>query len=208
MSRLSRLSPEACAIAALVSLVPGRAERWLLARTVGDDANSIDACLAVGMVAQEDGSVTFRHELARRAVEENIALPRRRDLHARILQALRHRAERSRGRAFGAPRRSRRRWSAVIEVAPRAAARAALLGAHRETAAHYETALLYADGLPAAGRAVLQEKFSYDVMSSIASSDAMTAREAAWRLWRGSMTNCASATICAGSRVSHGSAAR
>ncbi len=185
MARLARLSPESRALADTVSLIPGKAERWLLDRTVGDNSAAIEECLAVGMVALPEGPVAFRHELARRAVEQNVPLPRQRDLHACILYALEnhaaeevvaarlvHHADRAQDRA------------AVLRLAPLAAESAARLSAHREAAAHYETALRYAAQLPPAEHALLHEKFSYECYVIDRAPDAIAARKAALTLWR------------------------
>jgi len=51
---------------------------------------------------------------------------------------------------------------AVLRFAPAAGARASALGAHREAAAHYETALRYADGLPPRRQAELLQEHSHE----------------------------------------------
>ncbi|MBI2256042.1 MAG: AAA family ATPase [Proteobacteria bacterium] len=185
MARLARLAPSARAVADVASLVPGKAERWLIEQTVGGDAEAIDACLAVGMVAQEDGALAFRHELARRAVEENVPVPHRRDLHARILNALQYQApvEIVTARLVHHADRAQDN-GAVLRLAPLAAARATALSAHREAAAHYETALRYAGALPPAEKADLHEKFSYECYVTDRTEEAIAARQAALGLWR------------------------
>lgn len=185
MARLARLPAAARNIADVASLVPGKAERWLIDRTVGGDAEAIDACLAVGMVAQEDGALAFRHELARRAVEENVPVPRRRDLHACILHALQNHAPVEIVAARLVHHADRAQDSAAVSrLAPLAAARAAALSAHREAAAHYETALRYAGMLPPAEKAELHEKFSYECYVTDRTEEAIAARQAALGLWR------------------------
>jgi len=185
MARLVRLPAAARNVADVASLIPGKAERWLIEKTVGGDAEAIDACLAVGMVAQEDGALAFRHELARRAVEENVPVPRRRDLHACILHALQHHAPVEAVAARLVHHADRARDSAAVSrLAPLAAARAAALSAHREAAAHYETALRYASALPPEEKAELHEKFSYECYVTDRTEEAIAARQAALGLWR------------------------
>ena len=87
LARISRLSDSARAVANLAALVPGKLERWLLEAIVAPAACDVEECLAAGMVAR-DQSIAFRHELARHAVEESLAMPVRQDLNARILAAL------------------------------------------------------------------------------------------------------------------------
>ena len=108
------------------------------------------------MLRVDGGDVTFRHELARLAVAEQVPAARRMSLHRRMLAALR-----GRGRRPGDPARLAHHAEAagdseaVLAYAPEAAARAAALGAHREAVQQYRRVLRHADRLPdaAAGRA-------------------------------------------------------
>lgn len=185
IARLQRLSAEARGIADLVAVVPGRTERWLLERTVGATAEALDECLAAGMVIDPEGAIAFRHELARRVVEAHLGVPRRQDLHAAILQALQQR--------FGSavpPARlvyhadQSNDSASVLRYAPVAAEQAAALHAHREAAAHYESALRHADTLPLEEQADLQEKFSYECYVTDRIEESVTARHQALALWR------------------------
>jgi hypothetical protein len=84
---MARLSASARRVANLAALAPGKLERWLLDAVVAPGACDVEECLAAGMVAR-DNAIAFRHELARHAVEESLAMPVRQHLHARILAAL------------------------------------------------------------------------------------------------------------------------
>lgn len=105
------------------------------------------ACLRRGR-RREDGpsGVAFRHELARRAVEESLPPNRRLLLHRKALNALAD-------PPTGAPDLERLSHHAdaagdgpaVLRFAPAAAVRAAAVGAHREAAAQYARALQYAE---------------------------------------------------------------
>lgn len=119
----------------------------------------LDECLASGMLASEPPGIGFRHELARLAVEESVALDREVGLHRRALAALSdppggaldlarlaHHAE-----AAGDP-------DAVLRYARGAAVRAASVGAHREAAAQYERVLRFGDRLTLAERAAVLEE--------------------------------------------------
>ena len=68
-------------------MVPGRAELWLLP---APSAEAVDACVAAGMLALRGDAVAFRHDLARRAVEEAIGPLWRRELNGLVLRALEH----------------------------------------------------------------------------------------------------------------------
>src|SRR5262249_25309191 len=56
LARALRLSPAARQIAELVSVVPGRAESWVLQEAGCMDQAGIESCLSIGMVRYEDGS--------------------------------------------------------------------------------------------------------------------------------------------------------
>lgn len=189
IARLARLSEPARDIVNLASLVPGKTERWLLEKTLTHMAagttGAIEECLSVGMVALPDGALAFRHELARRAVEEHLPQPQRQDLHARILQTL----QRQIGVEIPATRLVQHAdhagdSAAVLRYAPLAAERAAALSAHREAAAHYDTALRHAASLTDAARADLLERLSYERYLIEKIPEAIAAREAALTLHR------------------------
>nr|WP_298685645.1 helix-turn-helix transcriptional regulator [uncultured Dongia sp.] len=185
IARLARLSEPARAVVNVVALVPGKTERWLLDKTVPKAGAALQECLSVGMVALPDGALAFRHELARRAVEEHLPIPQRQDLHARILRSLL--------RQIGTDVPTTRLVhhadqagdsEAVLRYAPLAAERAAALSAHREAAAHYETAFRHAASWADACRADLLESLSYEYYLIEHVPEAIEAREAALKLWR------------------------
>jgi len=122
------------------------------------DANddAIEEATRSGIVRIHDGAIVFRHELARRAVEDSLSDLRRMPAHRAILARLIEAGERSLARlahhAAGA-----RDAEAILKFAPLAAAEAAKAGAHREAAAHYRNALRFA-----IDRADLLESLAYE----------------------------------------------
>ena len=86
LARAARLSDAARAVAELVSVFPARPSLPLLEESA-ESAESLHAglseCERGGLLAVEHDLVGFRHELARWAVEESLAGPRRRDLNRR-----------------------------------------------------------------------------------------------------------------------------
>ena len=75
-------------IAELVSIVPGKAEAWLLEQAGVHDEAGIESCLGIGMVRDESGSLAFRHDLARRALEDSLSQAQQQSLHAKVLAIL------------------------------------------------------------------------------------------------------------------------
>ncbi|HWA47845.1 MAG TPA: AAA family ATPase [Dongiaceae bacterium] len=195
IARMARLSDPARNVVNLTSLVPGRIEGWLLDRCVPEAAAVLQECLAVGMVALPDGALAFRHELARRAAEEQLSAPQQRALHACILEGLLEHAGGVLPHAdISHPDISLARvvhhadqagdGAAVLRFAPAAAERAAALRSHREAAAHYATALYYAGSLPDERRAELFERRSYECYLTEQIAAAIAARESALALRR------------------------
>jgi hypothetical protein len=52
---------------------------------VGADAGAIDECIAAGLLTLRGDTVAFRHELARRAVEDDLSPVRRRELDGLVV---------------------------------------------------------------------------------------------------------------------------
>lgn len=164
LARAVQLSSAARTALDLCSVVPDRAERWLLQATDDPPSALIDECARTGLLTVEGDAVRFRHELARQAVESALPVAGAQTLHARILAALlargddrvplarivHHAAEAQDG-------------VAVRRYAPAAARQAASLGAHREAADHYGTALRHTDAADVEERASLLESRAYEL---------------------------------------------
>lgn len=159
LARAAHLPPVAREVLDAAAIVPGRVERWLLERIIGDadvDAG-LDVCVARGLLVPDSGeTLLFRHELARLSVIEGLDPGRRRAFHERALAAL------SRP-PIGRPDCARLAYhaagagdgAAVLEHAPAAAAEAARAGAHREAVRHLQNAANYRHRLAPAARAAM-----------------------------------------------------
>jgi DNA-binding CsgD family transcriptional regulator len=159
LARAARLSPSARRLLDAVAVVPPKAELWLLDALAGEAIDGLDESVASGMLMPDPGGVRFRHELARLAVEESIALSERIELHRKALVALADPPGGARDLARLAQHaEAAGDGGAVLRFAPEAASRAAELGAHSEAAAQYARALRFGDGLPVADRAELFER--------------------------------------------------
>src|SRR6185503_9594647 len=78
--RVDGVSPAARAVVELAAVVPGATELWLFGETVGAGTGAIDECIAAGLLTLHGDTVAFRHDLARRAVEDDLSPVRRREL--------------------------------------------------------------------------------------------------------------------------------
>ena len=132
LGRIAVLAPEVRGLLRTLSVVPGRAERWLAeALTTGSEA--LVGAEASGVLLGDPDGVAFHHELARRAVESSLTATERRAAHRAVLDVLLEVPGVSRARlvhhaAFGG------RDRVLVEIGPEAAAEAARQGAHRQCA--------------------------------------------------------------------------
>jgi len=180
LARAARLTETAWTLLEAVAISPVQAELWLLEAIVPHALASLDECLEAGMLTADTGSVRFRHELARLAVEEASAPDRVVVLHRAALRAL----EASPIAAGNAARLAHHAETAadldaVLRYAPAAAARAASVGAHREAAAQYARALRFATAIPPEQRARLWERRSYECYLTSQDEQARVASEQA-----------------------------
>jgi DNA-binding CsgD family transcriptional regulator/tetratricopeptide (TPR) repeat protein len=163
LARTARLDLAAREALDAAAVVGSPAELTLLEAVLGEGVAALDDCIASGVLRADAGSVAFRHELARTAVEEAIPPHRRLDLHRRVLAALLAAGVRPEELARLAHHAEAAGDAAlVLEYAPAAGARAAELGAHRQAAAQYGRALRFAAGLAPERMAELLERCSYE----------------------------------------------
>jgi DNA-binding CsgD family transcriptional regulator/tetratricopeptide (TPR) repeat protein len=166
LARASRLNTAARAVLEVVSLAPGGLEPTIAVALSGGDGGALDACLDRGMLELGTERVTFRHELARLAVEGSVPISRRRRLHLKLLEQLErfdgvdparlaHHAD-----AAGD-------GAAVLRHSPLAARAASQRGAHRAAAEHLGRAVARAEALAPTSLAGLisawaDERMSFD----------------------------------------------
>ena len=181
LARAARLEAAARQVLDAAAVVGMETSVPLLEEVLGEPPSGLDDCLASGVLQSLNGGVAFRHELARRAVEEAIDPARRAALHARAMDALRGTADDARlahhAEAAGDA-------DAVLEHSRAAAAKASALGAHREAAEQYGRALRFADGLPPTEVAELLERRSYECAVTMQVEQALVAAEHALELQR------------------------
>ena len=144
LARAARLPADARAALDACAVIGSRIDVDFLTKVADCRPTTIDTCLTAGALVSDTGGFRFRHEIARRAVEEALPAHRRIALNQRVLDLLvdagvedaarlAHHADAA-GDAAGA-----------LRFAPIAARQAAALGAHREAAQQYALALPYAD---------------------------------------------------------------
>jgi DNA-binding CsgD family transcriptional regulator len=186
LGRASRLGAAARGVLEAVAVVPPHVEMWLLDEVVPDEVVHVDACLAAGMLHGEGRAVSFRHELARLAVEQSIGPHRRALLHRRVLEALRTPPEGvlpdPAQLAYHAEAAGNAR--AVLHYAAAAGAQAASQGAHREAAAQFGRALRFAGSLSPAELGELLERHAHECYLTNRMDDAVAAQQRALDCYR------------------------
>ena len=162
LARAERLSAGARKVLDAASIFPRRVETAVLEALCGEGyAKVLAECLATGMLIDLDDGYAFRHEIARHAIEVALPASTRRDLNTRALRILSADRGTPLARLVGHALQAHD-TAAVRELAPLAAQQAALVGAHREAAQHYRTALDHSDSLAATDRADLLERYVYE----------------------------------------------
>jgi DNA-binding CsgD family transcriptional regulator len=184
LARLERLPPEARELAEFVAVVPDRTERRLLDRGFATAGQGLQACIDQRLLMIDRETVRYRHEVARRVVEDALPELRRRALNAQVLAVLADGPT----DAKALPRLVHHAAAAgdassVLRHAPSAAAEAAKRGAHRQAAAFYRAAVQHADRIEPRARAALLEKLAAEAGWSGARDEALSANDHAYAIW-------------------------
>lgn len=162
LARVQRLPESARRTLEAVAVEPGRMEASVLER-LGIDADAIASATLAGVLAEDDGRLQFRHELARLAVADGIPATRRRSLHRRVLEVLEANAADDLARlahhaaGSGDPARE-------LHWASAAARAAAGAGAHREAVQQYGRALRHAALLEPAAASELLDCYAQELV--------------------------------------------
>ncbi|MEO1240901.1 MAG: AAA family ATPase [Pseudomonadota bacterium] len=186
-ARLNRLGQSERGFLETISLFPGVVPRHVLDPLFGAEGETLAmACVGRGLLMQNvKGELRFRHELARLATLARLSVAKQKQFHGAILSALQEGdstatldqlVHHSAGALDG---------KRVLNFAPKAAARAASVGAHREAAAHYRTALRFVDEADSETAATLYENWAYEAGLALQIDDeVIDARRHAVTLWR------------------------
>ncbi len=184
-ARVGRLSAAAqAAVRAAAILGPLSEPPLVIAVGERSATTGLREALERGMLEDHGGRLAFRHELARRAVVDALTPTNRSGLHRRALAALRS------GIGTADPARLAQHAieagdpAAIVDLAPKAAAHAAGLGAHVEAADYLAVALAFPDAIDDRSRAVLLERYAEECAVSDRIAASRSAQEAALDIWR------------------------
>jgi DNA-binding CsgD family transcriptional regulator/tetratricopeptide (TPR) repeat protein len=185
LARLARASEGARRLIEAASIVPDRAESWLLESLVRFTPADREGATSAGLLVPYREGLRFRHDLARRAVEASLDADRRVELHRAAVVALESPpvgepdAARLSHHAFHAGDASRVvRWGRV------ATERAFAEGAHAEAYAHSKRLLAVDAEMPDRDRAEMLEWFALAARLVDESEEGLAACEEAVALRR------------------------
>jgi DNA-binding CsgD family transcriptional regulator/tetratricopeptide (TPR) repeat protein len=136
------------------------------------------------MLQEQAGLISFRHEIARRAVLDAMAPAERAGLHADALRHLRSAVPHADVMRLTQHAIESGDGEAILALAPRAADRAAGLGAHGEAADYLAVALGVPSAMDDATRAGLLERYAGECSLSDRVPAARSAQEEALATWQ------------------------
>ncbi len=186
LARVARLDVATQHALEVVALAGARVETGLVDEVLRDGMTALDEPMARGLIVAAEDTVTFRHELGRRAVADEVPPGRRTHVHRRLLAALTARDADPARLAHHADAAGDS--AAVLHHAPTAASSAAALGAHRQAVEQYRRTLRHADrlgpdALPPGVRADLLWAVGYELYLTDRVQEAIAAVDAARAIW-------------------------
>ena len=136
-----------------------------------------------GLIELREDGLGFRHELARRAIEQSLPEIRRRLLNQRVVAALRARGRPDRGRLLHHAAEAGD-VDTLLAEGPAAAREAARAGSHRQALAHFEAVVPHAARLDARECAALLDDYGWELYNAHQFRAAVEAAHEAERLYR------------------------
>jgi hypothetical protein len=182
LARAGRVSAESRDALDQLSVIPGHVDRELATELLGCRHDALAEAELAGVIEVRADTLAFRHELARRAIEQALPELRRQQLNARVVAAL---------QAAPRPVKARLMHHAVqardidtgVAVGPSAGREAALAGSHRQALAHYESVLPHAARLSLRVRAAQLDSYGWALYNALRFRDAVDAGRAAAALY-------------------------
>ena len=183
LARVARLSPTGRDVIEAAALIGDRVEPDLLRVVTAADTSALDEPIAAGLLVTDGTVLRFRHEIARRAVEQEVGPHRAAVVHGIVLARLQatgvaddarlaHHAEGALDAA------------AAVAHARRAGDRSARLASRREAVAQYQRALRFAPADQPLLRAELLDRLGDEQASLDEWSSAAASFEESIELWR------------------------
>ena len=183
LARISRLADTTRAAVEQLSVVPTIVGLDLANSLLGERLDALAEAEMRGIITSGADGLTFRHELARQAVEQSLLPLRRRTLHRAVVAALQ--AERAPDLARLVHHAAAAEDGATVSrYAPLAGREAAAAGSHRQALAHFSSALRHGHRLADADLARLIDEHAWELYNAGRFVEALHGGERAVRLRR------------------------
>jgi DNA-binding CsgD family transcriptional regulator/tetratricopeptide (TPR) repeat protein len=191
-SRLAMMSIAARQLCELISTIPTEAEISLISQITfgtepkckGDDPELLESCTSSGLIYFTGTGLRYRHEIARRAVENSLGVLKRKSWHGVMLEIMIRDQSLPKARLVHHAAQAGL-GALVLELAPQAALEAGQAGAHREACHHFATAIPFAKHANLQLQATLYEGWAYHgLMSTSMDSRFVEALKRAITLWK------------------------
>ena len=145
----------------------------------------INHCFAIGVIIVQNAKVVFKHELYRRTIEESLTPLMRIELNKMMLElflnSFEEKGEIERILHYA---KNANEKKLVVQYAPMAAEKTASVGAHKEAAKLFLTAIEYFEGNDEKQLAKLYEAYAYECYLSSQVNAAIAYTEKALNVWK------------------------
>ncbi|MEV6282767.1 LuxR C-terminal-related transcriptional regulator [Kribbella sp. NPDC051770] len=174
LGRATALDPRDREAVEKLSVVPWPVDLDFAERLLGNGFTGLAAAEAHGLLELSSGTVRFRHEIARRAIEEAIPRIRRIAMHRAVVTTLLAGAEPDSAAVVhhavqGFDART------IVRFAPGAARQAARAGSHRQALICFEAVVPLVDTLEAGEQADLLDDYGWELHLALRFDDAVGA---------------------------------
>lgn len=157
LARAAKLTHGARHLLDLVSVIPGEAKRTVIDAIIDQTQEHMPECVRQGLLRIEDETVSFHHELSRRAIESTLSVTDRRQLNRDVLTAITGQDDWSQLVHHAVEAND---VQSIIEFAPMAARAAMGAESHREALAHFRTLEPYLDRIAEVDRAEIVDDWA------------------------------------------------
>jgi DNA-binding CsgD family transcriptional regulator/energy-coupling factor transporter ATP-binding protein EcfA2 len=183
-ARVAYLDPSALEVLERLAVIPSAVQWWLIGALVPSGPAALALAEQCGLLTVTPNRVSFRHELARRAVVDSMPVARRVAANSRVLAALLSWPEVEVSRVVHHAAQAGDR-DVILRYGPVAAREASAAGAHREAVAHLRLVLDQHPVLEPGAEAELLECFAVESYTTDArAEDALVAQRRAVGLRR------------------------
>ena len=174
LARVRRLGSECREALDQLSVIPRQVDLRLAADLLGGRFVALAEAQAAGVLEDRADSIAFRHELARRAIEQSLPTIRRRHLNGAVVAALllQERPERARLMHHAVEAGD---VDTIVAVGPAAGREAAQAGSHRQALAHFESVLPHLNRLGERERAAVLDAYGLELYNAHRFRDAVDA---------------------------------